>query len=191
METISIPANTIKAARLFQAVRDSRYYLNGICIQKEGYVVGTNGHYMIRIECEEAKLLDKDMIISIGGTIPVKSHMAQFVFFESGDEGYIYFESLTGHIIGNDNLREIRPFKLIDGQYPDVKRVLPQGKLKACEEIIINFDYAVVISKAMKILGSKYPQGTFKLRGNQQALEIDVKTPHHTATIVLMPVRAE
>ena len=189
MKTISIPAKAIHAATLFQAKGDARYYLNGICLQKSGHVAGTNGHLAIRVECEAAQALEEDKIIAINGKIPPKADTAQLVFFESKQEGYMYFDDGLGIPVEKNGARELCGFKVIDGKFPDITKVIPKGKLTAVDEIGFNLDYAATIGKAIKVLGLKIPQAAFKFRGANQSIEVEANTPNGKATIILMPSR--
>ena len=61
MQSISIKINTLKAALLASPKDDIRYYLDGVFLDKAGYVVATNGHYMF--VKQEPFILDSDIII--------------------------------------------------------------------------------------------------------------------------------
>lgn len=189
MKAISIPAKAIHAATLFQAKGDLRYYLNGICLQKSGHVVGTNGHFAIRIKCESEFALDEDKIIAINGKVPPKADTAQIVFFKSKQEGYMYFEDDNSIPVEKNGAREFCGFRVIDGKFPDITRVIPKGDLTAIDKIGLNLDYAATIGKAIKVLGNKTPHAAFKFRGADQSVEVEASTPNGIATIILMPTR--
>ena len=69
----TVPAALVKAAMLFQAKNDVRYYLNGIMITKS-HIVATDGHVMFVSPYESDLRPDEQMIIAIKGKIPAKAH---------------------------------------------------------------------------------------------------------------------
>ena len=143
---ITIEAKVLKAANLFTAKGDIRYYLNGIHLNKRGAVEATDGHTGFIVEDETLINIEKSIIIRIHGTIPAKAGMA-YIEVVDKDKGMITFE----------NNEVILAFSIIDGKFPDMQRVTPKpSEEEAVKEIGINPDYVVRIQKASKILGQAH-----------------------------------
>lgn len=193
-ERILIPAKIISAAKIFQAKDDMRYYLNGIHFDPRGYVEATNGHYAIRIECEECKRLPKKMILDIkGAKIPAKAKDLEFVSMgtKSGVilmRGIQTYRNFKSPII----LDDVRSFKLINGVFPELDRMMPKSEhLEAVEMIGINANYMKDIAEAQRILnGSRAFSGIEMLfRGESSIIEINIPSPFYKAKVLLMPMK--
>lgn len=125
--SISIPSNVLK--RLIDktisssAQQDVRYYLNGLMfhfIKNELIVVGTDGH---RLACSKSEIKyegkEKQIIIPRKGAIEI-SRLLDDV------DTPVTFRVSGNHVYINNEIASLTS-KLIDGRYPDYKRVIPQG----------------------------------------------------------------
>lgn len=163
-------------ATLCAAKNDIRYYLNGIFISKDGDVVGTNGHMMFAGKCVSEH--DTDVIVQIKGKHPAKFTRviidvnAKVANFKDKDQ-----ETLCAI-----------PLEIIDGRYPDWKRVMnyKEGKVS---EIGLNLDYMAVIAK----IGKNY------LRSGKNAQKVKFQDSiggvhfdfNPTTSLILMLARVE
>lgn len=182
-ERLVIPAKIIRAAKIFQAKKDVRYYLNGLHFDPRGYVEATNGHVAIRIECEQCKQLSKKMILDIkGAKIPAKSDELEFVSM-SDKRGVVLMRD--GAL---KDLDEVRSFEVIDGVFPDVDRVIPKTDLEKIDHIGINAEYLKDIAEAQKILSQKHGGITLKFRGEMEKIEVEFHSIDIKATVILMPM---
>lgn len=184
--SLDIDAKIIKAAKIYEAKGDVRYYLNAIYFNKSGFVAATNGHTLIKIECEECERLSDNVIIEIGGTkIPTKAKLTRFVS-TSEKGGYVEFG-----VVRIGDIKELRPFYIIDGSYPDVGRVMPKGDLVDVSEICLNPKYIKQANDAQAIInGNDYTAITMRFRGGYTAIEIIFNNPLGIkATGVVMPCK--
>lgn len=193
MFKITLPAALLRAASHFQAKDDIRYYLNGILIDPAGYIVATNGHIMIRCECEEAKQISKQTIVQIKGKIPAKAHEAHLLFYAE-EEGVISY-SAKGYKQPKAVVDARHFFKVIDGKYPDVDRVIPKTDLEPVDKISFNGAYAGLVGKAAAELKYKSSdihcqQITPQFRGQNTAICFDVSSADHPNCLaIVMPAR--
>lgn len=191
VKSFSVPAALIRAAMIFQARRDPRHYLNGIHINANGHIEGTNGHIMFRAECEEAKTLDESLIVSINGKVPARAHMAKFTFADDErDVGLLVFEDGHGKPLRRGSVIDGRAFERLDGKFPDCAKVVPDKPIKATEKFCVNAAYMAKVADAAKAIGIGYPIVTVNLRGELDLLEIDLSGPEYKAKCLIMPARA-
>lgn len=73
----TVPAAIVKAAMLFQAKQDVRYYLNGFYITND-HIVATDGYTMFVCPYESDLCPEKPMIIAINGKISVKATILSY-----------------------------------------------------------------------------------------------------------------
>ncbi|MCW4629616.1 MULTISPECIES: hypothetical protein [Marinomonas] len=178
-ERLSIPAKIIRAAQLFRAKKDVRFYLKGILLDPQGYISATNGHIAIRIECEECKRLSKQMIIDIKGRkIPKKATKLDLVSMSSKH----------GVILMNGASDEVRSFSVIDHKFPDMNKVMRTLPPSPAKEIQVDPSYMKEIAKARSILGFK--KGPIIMKFNDgDPIEINIPSSEFAAKIVLMPMK--
>jgi len=145
---MQIDKKQLKAALLFSAVKDVRYYLNGIYFDKRGYIVATDGHRAIAIETP----------LDIAESFIMPSGLAEKALKVS-DKGNEFIElevEFTGThnpqaIIKMDGIKDFG----IDGKYPDWQAVVP---VKANQDdyvqtpALLNPDYNMDAVKACLIL---------------------------------------
>ncbi|GLP97674.1 DNA polymerase III subunit beta [Paraferrimonas sedimenticola] len=113
----------IDATQFSMANQDVRYYLNGLLLETEGNTlraVATDGHRLaLSYRLIEASLPEKQVIVPRKGVIELSR------LFESEDASI--------HIaIGENSIRAVTEqatltSKLVDGRFPDYRRVLPKG----------------------------------------------------------------
>lgn len=178
MENFTIDARQIKAAMFMQAKNDIRRYLNGILIG-DGKVVATDGHRLIVVGSPESSFEQK--IFTIKGKIPARSMLCEFVFI-GDDHGVV----TSKDSIGND-IDAIVKFVIVDGKYPDYKKVMPTGTGDSVSEVGLNISYVADVQKAAIALGSQFSHGTFEFHEKQVVIKIN--TPENKATCVIMQVR--
>lgn len=190
----TVPAAIVKAAMLFQAKQDIRFYLNGVMFDNRGAIVATNGHIMLVAPCEEIKQISDPMIISIHGTIPAPAHELELFLDDEGKFGFIKLISGTPGIplMTAEGHAKRMFFDVIEGKFPDYQRVIPSGNLEPVDVIGLNFDYADRVAKAAKALGQKCPQCAMKFRGKTQSIEVEIKnTIYEGVKVIIMPCRID
>ncbi|GLS84807.1 DNA polymerase III subunit beta [Paraferrimonas haliotis] len=113
----------IDSTQFSMANQDVRYYLNGLLFETEGNTlraVATDGHRLaLSYRMIEASLPEKQVIVPRKGVIELSR------LFESDD-------ALIHIAIGENSIRAVTEkatltSKLVDGRFPDYRRVLPKG----------------------------------------------------------------
>ena len=111
MQSITININTLKAALLSSAKNDTRYYLNGVLLDKAGFVVATNGHCIFvqkqDFTLSEDIILPNEMLASTLKLANKKDTTLQL--------------DIEGPAIKMLGIT----FPSIDGKYPDWRRLIP------------------------------------------------------------------
>lgn len=177
MEKISILAKDLKAAALFAAKNDIRYYLNAV--QLEVYdsgatkLIATNGHFCGVVSRGKYVARDTVRFVALmpasGIELLLKTKLASFEFEFEADACRCVNAGIT--------------FNQVDEKFPDWRRVVC---VAAENESVAQFDatYLLAIEKAAKLLGDG--DAVISHRGKNAA-------PFHTAEGVLrgviMPMR--
>lgn len=183
--SLSIPADIIRAAMIFQAKNDVRYYISGIYLCPEGFVYATNGHIAIEIECEECKRLSKGVILSIGG-----AKINKIV----GTMDFISLDASSGVAALKDRLgiklNDVRSFYVINAKYPNVKKAMGiPGKLHSQDNVPLNPDYLAKLSEVNKIIGMRDAPVKLEFSGPSSAIHVSFMTNEYKARAVIMPCR--
>jgi DNA polymerase III subunit beta len=154
--TLSIKQEALRAALLFAAKNDIRYFLNGICLTNDA-IVATDGHRLIKIDnCFED--VSGDMPNNMRCIVPrdlveqalklTKLKTLPIVFKVSTQDG----KTTVSASVASSSVSSA----IVDGSYPDFSRVIPENKSDAigagCN---LNPDYLVDTVKALNYLGSK------------------------------------
>lgn len=132
----------IKTALQFAAKNDIRYYLNGVALYiQDGVllsVVGTDGHSMVVVGDHILNPVERDIAIVDRKDIPTLVNALSL-----GDTFQIDHLTLK---IGEYSI------PLIDGRYPDARRVLPDVKRTVSIDsgICFNPEYVAKLEKARK-----------------------------------------
>lgn len=136
----------IDSTQFSMAHQDVRYYLNGMLFETDGShlrSVATDGHRMAVCAIDLADTLPAKQII-----VPRKGVMELMRLLDTPDAD-------VRIQIGHSNIRaEVNNFiftsKLVDGRFPDYRRVLPQNTTKTleanCDELRKAFSRAAILS---------------------------------------------
>lgn len=195
---------------LFQAKQDVRFYLNGIYITHD-HIVATNGHTMFVSPYESDMRPEQAMIVAIKGKIPPKAYNLELLYDEETKIGVMRGVEPTPIKMkllnkGTGEFEEQPPkamavldamghpqtvfFQMVDGRFPDWRRVIPTGDLVPTDRIGINFGYADLVAKACKELGSKFAACAINLRGPTTSIEVELSSPEYQgAKAIIMPCR--
>jgi DNA polymerase-3 subunit beta len=181
-----IDRKALKAVSLFQAVKDIRYYLNGVCIQAsptETRLIATDGHTLAahRLACENE-----------GGYLPeliIPSDTVKQVLAWKSINKACADMPMTLTINGNEcritwQGDKVAVFKAIDGKFPDYARVIPSEI--SGEPAQYQSDYLARCQRAREVMGVPY-FCAIGYNGNGPAL-VDVAT---NFVAVVMPVRGK
>ena len=129
------------SALLCAATRDVRYYLNGVCVDSEGFVVATDGHRMF---VGKATTDQETVIFSLKGKVPAKF---DHVVIYTDDKSAVFVDK-------NCDAVQTTPIEVIDGRFPDWRRVssYKEGKISA---IGLDLQYLNDAAKAAKYFGKR------------------------------------
>jgi DNA polymerase-3 subunit beta len=148
----SVTADTLKALTLIAAKDDRRYYLNGVCIDvavtgaTEAVAVATDGHMLIAVPLQ----LDADVTAAAGQYI-IPRELIDGLKARKGAFATVKLDARSVTInAGGANITA----PLIDGQYPDWRRVVPRTVTGLASQI--DADYLHAMKKAHKLLGGSY-----------------------------------
>lgn len=186
---IEIPMQVLDAATICTAVKDVRFYLKGVAINK-GHVVSTDGHraFACKIDGLDENLeviIPTDAVKFFLKKVPSKNrkgHCKLSYDFKT-HQGEISFEGL--------NAKE--PFIGIDGKYPDWKRIFPRTVDSEYKGIYPQFNWTYMhdFQKVQKALGGKGMLALLHPKSaNEAALVTFDNTDFDHAKGVIMPMRA-
>jgi DNA polymerase-3 subunit beta len=165
------------------ASQDVRYYLNGMLFETEGHVlrtVATDGHRLAVASCEHGANLAQQQVI-----VPRKG-VLELVRLLDSEEDNVKIQ------LGSNNIRAITSgfvftCKLVDGRFPDYRRVLPKNADKMLvsgrEELKQAFSRAAILSNE-KFRG-------VRLNMNQGLLKITANNPEQEEAEELLDVNFE
>lgn len=168
----------LESALIFHARNDVRYYLNGICFMPDGRVAATDGHRAMIASKHENKI-KSNIIVSISKS-PTKNYSYAVIDIRAKIVTYHNnFDVLVGAGICSE----------IDGNYPDIDRVIPK-KTAPAEQIGFNAKYLADIEKLAKLFNPKFEAVLFELNGNASAAVANISAPTgETAKVIVMPMR--
>lgn len=177
---IKVSKILLESALIFQAKKDIRYYLNGICFKADGRVCSTDGHRAFVGGKHEGEL-DDDVILSV-----TKSPTKAYDYAEiDTDEGIVSYYSDEGNRVG------VGLCEVIDGRFPDIDRVIPK-ETSPTERIGFNAKYLSDVEKAAAIFNAKFECVIFDLNQSPNATVANLKSPFgETAKIIVMPMRID
>lgn len=181
MKNFKLDARQVKCVMNFQSKNDVRYYLNGFLVG-DGKMVSTDGHRMAIVESPNSDF--EPIIIQIRGTLLSSAVECEFVFI-GDDYGIVQTTNSKGQ-----EQDKVLKFCIIDGRFPDWKRVVPTCDPVEMSNIGFNLSYLVDVDKAARDLGSKFEIGKFEFFGEGKAGVVSVSTPENKAKFVIMPTRS-
>ena len=178
---VTIPLNHLAAALEFSAVKDVRYYLNGVYVDpRAGNLVATDGHAAY-IGRPGSVTLDGDG----DGFIISNAHCAEIISAGKAAKAKAVTLDVVGDSITVAGLR-VAPFSVLDGGFPDWRRVYP-AELSG-EAASYNPEYLMRGVKAGKALGVKNPEYNFEFIQNGTGGAVMILAGGE-AHVVVMPFR--
>lgn len=177
---IKVSKILLESALIFQAKKDIRYYLNGVCFKSDGRVCSTDGHRAF-VGGKHDGELKGDVTLSV-----TKSPTKNYDYAHINTDAKI----ITYHL---DNTVQIGVgmVDVIDGRFPDIDRIIPK-EINPAERIAFNAGYLADIEKAAKFFSPKLTSVTIELNGSNSACAAKLKSPSgEEATIIVMPMRID
>ncbi|EKN3396451.1 hypothetical protein O1Y80_004705 [Yersinia enterocolitica] len=175
---LTLSKEALLSAMIFQAHKDIRYYLNGICFAPDGKLYATDGHRAFIGE-HENKELTETIIVAIKGPKVTKFEKAEI----DTDSGLVAYLDENGTRIGAGIC------EVVDGRFPDIQRIISNFKSKPTDEIGFNAGYLADIEKAAKLYSPKFCGIKIKPNGNTDASIVELHGAFDKGTVVIMPMR--
>lgn len=190
MATIHISRNKLKAAAIFAATKDVRYYLNGVLIEStplQTRLCATDGHALFCAK-DDAKDDNAGTFTGIMPNDTVKQILAWKAPYKGAADLPVVITTADdpagehrAECAGNTAV-----FKLIDAKFPEYARVVPE-KVSG-DASYINPELLMRCKKAAEALGTnKFGQFAFKQGGDGSAIAVFSSE----AFAVVMPMRGE
>lgn len=189
---ITQPSQAVKAVKLFAAKRDVRYYFNGVALYIENdrivTVAATDGHCLSVVGREDT-----------GSIIPV---------IVSNENLPTLITALDVALQAENPLVSVDEFKmfiggyalpLVEGRFPDIRRVIPKLKRTPADAIGIQPDYIGKLKQFKAELVKNIPARSKKTVGMvmrcgaaDESVRFDICSPHglqDDAVVVITPIR--
>lgn len=181
---ITINRNALKAVARFAAVKDIRYYLQGVLVEStplQTRLVATCGH-TLAVHRADAK---DDNEGSWTGIVPIETIVTLLKMkptHKTLRDAPIYLTVQESGEIRCDWIGQSIICRAVDGKFPDYKRVIPSSL--SGEPAWINPDYLVRIVDAAKDIGSAFTFGFNGHSSNMAYIGQDM-------VAVVMPMRLD
>lgn len=199
--SIIIPAKLIRAALIFTAKQDVRYYLNGLRLEvtgeREFYLAATDGHRMFAVRHEQeqpiAEELRRTFILERGGLAAVGQRALSLIIERMESESEVVAR-VTATPARSRYLQPETTSKrifcgVVDGKYPNWRKVLAEAISASDAHAEFNAEYLADVDKAQRILsGYKHALTTVMRKGRDNAGVISFG-PGLQAVAVVMPLR--
>lgn len=174
---LTVSKRALLSAMIFQAHKDVRYYLNGICFAPEGKLYATDGHRAFVGE-HETEGLTENVIITLKSPRFVKFDNASI----DTETGIVTYFDEHGIRVG------VGLAEVVDGRYPDIERVIPKDN-QPVTSIGFNARYLADIEKAAKLYNPRFEAITIKPNGNTHASIVELSNAFGKASVIIMPMR--
>lgn len=164
----------LRALRMFINDKDIRYFLRGIRVDKDGYIVATDGHRMLVLNGyptgEEF-------------TIPSET-VDKIVSSFKGKRNYDTYVEFAPNVfsVGNTSCT----FETILGNYPDWRKVITENKQATRHAVSFNMQYLADVEKAFSLVNdTKETHLVMVFRGENGPAEIYQEGYEHINAYVM------
>ena len=184
-------AYDLKALDLFIDRKDVRHHLTGLHLDNK-YMTTTNGKVLLRIRHDQDLGLGEDGIIVSLPKVTVKaSDPLCSISIEKTEtpvphgHGTVTEYSRVARLFINGTVHNL---EIIDGQYPDVARVIPSENQSKQSDSAFQSQYLELIAKAARLLNSNKKETPCKLYGETNcAHRVDIGG-RDDVDMVIMPI---
>ncbi len=156
-------AYDLKALDLFIDRKDVRYFLTGLHLDNK-YMTATNGKVLLRIRHDQDLGLGENGIVVSLPKVTVKASDPQCSISIEETEtlvphghGTVTEYSRVARLFINDTVHKL---EIIDGQYPDVARVIPDQNQTKQSDSTFQSQYLELIAKAARLLNNNKKETT-------------------------------
>lgn len=198
MPTFKIMTNELLAALVFASTDDTRYILNGVCIElRPNYcplLIATDGRRLacIQSQCEqEEPLTETASLVLSTDAIKAIAHFDKKLGKVNGGILKIEYrpsKRILVHFAGGKIVTDWEEGALREGDYPNWRQVVPTGEKSEVKDFGVNAEYVSDFVKAAKFLDVE-PCLKVNLFSKETAFEIKLDlAPYFYA--VLMPMKS-
>lgn len=175
---------TLKALLVIAPKNDVRYYLNSVEVIRNGDTVvfnATNGILLLQVKTTDLECLD--IQDSVKFTMCRHSLNVMIKSFNVKSKPILRLDDNFNCTLGD------LPITLIDGNYPNVERVIYKSSERD-NEIALDFKNLEQISKACAMVCSnKFKTGKMTLRGASESIIFSGEYSDYSYTGLIMPCR--
>lgn len=190
---ITLTRAQLRAALIFSADRDIRYYLSGVCLHVgdcgDARLVATDGHRLAVLSVGDHPgaqpgeyIIPREAIKQIKRASRSKPETVDIEI----EAQHAPSEVPVGRVLIKSGVDIIADAALIDGKFPDWQRVIPEPSRISGEPATYNAFYLGDIAAALVELGDKFPAVELMHNGTSAGLAI---YPQYGLMIVVMPMR--
>ena len=184
-------AYDLKALDLFIDRKDVRYYLTGLHLDNK-YMTATDGKVLLRIRHDQDLGLGENGIVVSLPKVTVKASDTQCSISIEETEtpvphghGTVTEYSRVARLFINDTVHKL---EIIDGQYPDVARVIPDQNQTKQSDSAFQSQYLELIAKAARLLNKNKKETSCRFYGETNcAHRVDIGG-RDDVEMVIMPV---
>ena len=198
MKTYIVPARMLKAARHCQGKDDIRYYLNGIHVSKTR-IAATNGHILFSGDFTESgfdqlDIDDRGLIVDLPRVPPKSAYFARLTVIDSKRGIVEYFSGRFDResvAVGAATPTQSDVFSIIDGDFPNLERVMPdESKRESVGRIGVNDRYLSMVGRVFGDLLKTFEGVELNFYGEHAALAAKAKSVEYpNCTLIVMPIR--
>lgn len=186
---VTLSRDGLRAALLFAAEKDIRYYLCGVLVEATRTttrVTATDGHVAAAHHSMQENELDEPTfsiiipreVVKLVGKVSKEDSVLPLVLESNGDDGYLIRDMASAIRLG---------FDPIVAKFPDIAKVFP--KLANGEHAQYNPLYVGLMAKAATALGSAPHEVIFRHNGKGAGVAIVSGVPEFFA--VVMPMQSD
>jgi hypothetical protein len=194
--TFTVRTDELKAAMLFASTDETRFVINGVHIEvkpnKPPIMVATDGRRLSVIETVAVQGEENPCEVPFELTLGVHFLKPLCAFAKAQALEIAFDYHPTERIIARLGkcVVDCEEGAVIDGTYPDWRKVLPVGEKKRVPHISVNAEYVGDYAKAAKFLGVDAPIISVNLTGTSDAMEVRIEA-RPSFYGVLMPAKVE
>lgn len=187
-------AQHIKAAHLCQAQNDARYYLNALHFIGN-QIQATDGHRAFRLTHDLINAPETGLLLKVSKVPTMRGIETAAI---DVDAGIVYWLPLAydkPEDLKDVDLQKARvavgTVDLVDGRYPDLRRVFTEvdSKREGVKVIGFNVEYFAVITRICKALQMKSSIVKITLQDATTAAFVEIKSHNGVAEYAVMPAR--
>lgn len=176
----------LQATAFSMADNDVRYYLNGMYLEfhtNELNLVSTDGHRlsMYRMELDTPIALGKD-IPSMGVIIPKKPVLNIIKFLDEKGADFTVSVAFNQNFLQLAFGNQIMNTKLIDGRFPDYRRVIP--KTSQITQTTQRAELQSAVQRVSILSNSRYRGGEFHF--NKDHIECSARNEEHEGALEMI-----